>query len=375
MSNNFWKPVAKLTYADVADLKESGVRETTFLDYKRFNQKALPMLNEKLAEILAAFANSGGGRLVFGAVEEGEQIVDFEGVPVGKDRAVKASIRNAAHSVQPPVDIEVVGIPMPQTGDLLYVVEVRPGQRGPFQFNGRYVLRAGDGVAPMPHTSVVNAVQAAQPVARLDGGYVEVRLDRPVLMGDASDKWSCGVILSPTYDDRRALYDPFSPETMEIQELLIGRNYEVTRQSRKLKARHKSGGWVLELWPLGHVKVSDRLDTSSPTHMDMLIYHWGRFIGDGAACLNILAPMMKVDVELWIWTFDGTSKIVEWKDGLRTVTEALTKNPSPRVDPLHVVADLAAGQDGPRDRYASTEQIAATAAEYVKLFIAEQNST
>jgi Putative DNA-binding domain len=370
MAPNFWRPVAKLQYTDVEALKEAGAREKRLLDYKAFSPKVLPMPPEHLAPILAAFANSGGGRLVFGAVEKDERIVRFDGAPAAQKHAITSTIRNAAHSVQPPVDFESVDVPIPGTDTVLFVVEVRSGQRGPFQHDGRYVQRIGDGVKAMPHTSVVYAVQAAQPV-RFDG---EVRLDRPVLQGDGSDKWRCGVLLSPTYDDRRALYDPLGAETKEIQELLERRHYKVARQTRQLKARH-GNGWDLEFWQLGHVKVSGPLDTTRPTQLlGDLVFAWERFIGDAAACLNLIRPMLVVDIELSVWSFDRTSLAIQWQEGLTHVSKHMAKNPPPRVDPLHTVADLVEeGSDG--DRYDNTRPIAETAGEYLKLFIAEQDET
>ena len=177
MTSDFWKPVSKLSYPDVEELRGLwGARENLpGLQAVRFRRP--PDDQGRLAPILAAFANSGGGRLVFGAVEKDERIVEFEGAPKAKSRAITASIRNAAHSVQPPVDVEVTDIPIPKTETLLFVVEVRPGQRGPFQNNGRYVQRVGDAVTAMSHTSVVHAVQAAQQV-RFDDGEA-IRLDRP----------------------------------------------------------------------------------------------------------------------------------------------------------------------------------------------------
>jgi hypothetical protein len=95
MASDFWKQLSRLTYADLESLKESGAREKTSLDYKSFDENNLPLPREKLAPILASFANSGGGRLVFGAKEKDERIVAFEGAPKSKSRAITASIRNA----------------------------------------------------------------------------------------------------------------------------------------------------------------------------------------------------------------------------------------------------------------------------------------
>lgn len=309
-------------------LKDSGARENTSLDYKEFDDDNLPLPREKLAPILAAFANSGGGRLVFGAKDKDERILAFQGASKKKSRAITASIRNAAHAVQPPVDVEVVDIDIPRTETLLFVVEVRAGQRGPFQYDGRYLQRVGDGVAPMPHVNVVNAVQAAAP-SRVSGSglgaFIDVaggvRLDRPTLAGDASDKWRCGVLLSPTYETGRVLYDPFIPETKEIHELLGSRAYDVVLQTRQLRARHETGR-QLEFWSLGHVKVTDSINTEGGVDLGDLSHAWSRFIADAAACLCLVDPMLIVDIEMWVWSFDRTPFTLRWHEG-EDATEGL----------------------------------------------------
>lgn len=368
---DFWKPLSQLTFADVEELKDAGAREKTRVDYKEFAKTAFPMAREKLAEILASFANSGGGRIVFGAVEKDERIVRFEGADKERSGAISAGIRNAAHSVQPPVDTETVDIQIPGTEALLFVVEVKPGQRGPFQYEGRYVQRIGDGAKAMPHTSVVNAVLGTQPIRSND--YEAIPLDRPVLQGDGGDKWSCGVLLSPSYDTRRTLYDPLSDETKAIVEFLGGRNYSAVPLASKLKARH-GNGWRLELWPLGHVKVVDRIDTSRATHaVGDLVFSLARFIGDAAECLFLVAPMLMVDIEIWVWSFDETPLTVEWQDA-KGVNQraAMTKHALPRTYRLNSVADLVDRDLGPNDlRYLRTESIATNAVEYIKLHMAE----
>ena len=120
-----------------------------------------------------------------------------------------------------------------------------------------------------------------------------------VLQGDAADKWNCGILVSPSYDDRRVLYDPFFPETDEIRELLIGRNYQVAPQTRQLKAR-SSQGCNLELWLLGHVKVVEAIG-SDAIHADDLVHWFARSLEAAAACLCVVEPMLMVDVEFRIW--------------------------------------------------------------------------
>jgi predicted HTH transcriptional regulator len=102
MAADFWKPMRSLTFPDVEVLKTSGDRESTVIDYKQFNQNG-SVDPEKLADDFAAFANSGGGRLVIGVKEKKDESIDgFAGIPKAKVRGVTSTLRNMSHRVPPP---------------------------------------------------------------------------------------------------------------------------------------------------------------------------------------------------------------------------------------------------------------------------------
>jgi hypothetical protein len=295
--------------------------------------------------------------------------VRFEGVAKEKSRSISASIRNAAHVVQPPVDIEVTDVEIPSTETVLFVVEIRPGQRGPFQYDGRYVQRIGDGIKAMPHTSVVHAVQAGQAV-RYNGAQ---RLDIPSLSGGPIDRWHYGVMLSPSYDTGRALYNPFSSETREIMEWLNKNGYLPQKRVSKLRAKH-AAAWSLELWPLGHVAiVGFFLDKLLPfTPVEHLVITFGRAIRDAAACLKIIEPMLMVDVAIRVWTAQGREPfMLEWRDEHDQVMRLGLKGDTLPIDnPFHRVADLVGERDA---NTPETDEIAALAVEHMKLVVADQN--
>ena len=120
---DFWKPLRELTLEDVESLKTSGDREKANLDYKQFNRggKGGLLHAVDLADDFMAFANSGGGRLVLGAVEEREALKDLEGVEEAKIRDVFSTILNIAHMVQPPVNADAREVKIPD-GTYVFVV-------------------------------------------------------------------------------------------------------------------------------------------------------------------------------------------------------------------------------------------------------------
>lgn len=366
MAGDFWKPVSKLEFVDLEELRESGQRETTSLDYKAFDPRQSPHLPKALPDALAAFANSGGGRIVFGAVDDAERILRFEGIAKEKRRAVGAGIRSASHVVQPPVDIEVKDVEIPGTQEVLFVVEVKAGQRGPFQVDGRYVQRIGDAIKAMPHTSVVHAMQAGEPI-RFPG---EQRLDIPLLSGGPVDQWNYGVLLSPSHDTGRVLYDPLSPEIAEVLEWLSKNAYRPLKRVDKLIAEHNS--WSLELWRLGHIRfigrTHDKLLAATPvSHLGEL---FSRALRDTAACLKVVAPMLIVDVTIRVWSAEGRDPfMLEWRNEYDQVTQlGLSRDTPPIESPLRRVADLV----GENDAYTpETEALSRRAVEYIKLVAAE----
>lgn len=73
----FTKPITEITYQDVVDFCNEQNPESFILDYKR----ELPKPNDKLAKLIAAFANTYGGLLVIGInAPKGKPEPPFEGI-------------------------------------------------------------------------------------------------------------------------------------------------------------------------------------------------------------------------------------------------------------------------------------------------------
>lgn len=147
----------RLAFEDVETLK-GGDREKSTLDHKRFSTQ---FVLKDVAEDFVAFANSAGGRIIFGALEKDDRLTGYEGIAAEDLRKWTSRVRNAAHAVQPPVDVDVRDIETPD-GKCILVVEIPPDQLGPFQYQGKYLQRASSGNVAMPHSSVVHAVATAR---------------------------------------------------------------------------------------------------------------------------------------------------------------------------------------------------------------------
>ncbi len=158
-ATGFWGRLTALTYDDVDSLRLEKVEERFNLDYKG----SLPA-QEKLAETLCALANTGGGRLLVGAVttESDHRIESFRPMDAEKLRSVMSRITNAAHLAQPPVQHDLKVIEVPGKAEFLVVVEVRDSGTGPHQFSGRYLHRVGPANVAMSHAAVVSGIEAAR---------------------------------------------------------------------------------------------------------------------------------------------------------------------------------------------------------------------
>ncbi|MEK4459658.1 ATP-binding protein [Paenibacillus sp. FSL R10-2748] len=87
-------PISQITEADLQNLITNSVSESRFLDYKE--QLHIQQQSEKkefLSDI-SAFANSGGGEMIFGVSETGGQAVSINGIPVTDPDALKLQIEN-----------------------------------------------------------------------------------------------------------------------------------------------------------------------------------------------------------------------------------------------------------------------------------------
>jgi hypothetical protein len=267
---DFWKPLRELTFEDVDSLRTSGDREKATLDYKRFNRER-PLINtDGIAEDFTAFANSGGGRLILGAIEEDDRLRELQGVSEDDARRVRSTIRNIAHLVQPPVDLDTRDIQLPD-GTYTFVVDIAAGQPGPFQFRGKYLQRASSGNVPMPHTSVVNAVLAT---SREGGDLVDLSAQISGLhLGDNPPAtqgrvWACGVQLLPVHRAPKAIYDPLNPPVEGLMKTLRGRDYkEVSAEMEKLTAK-SPGDQDFQLSANGRAVAIKYTDAGAPAYND-----------------------------------------------------------------------------------------------------------
>ena len=227
-SADFWRPIGSLTKGDLETLM--GRPERTVLDYKQARNPS-HIGADALGEDLCAFANTGLGRIVFGA-EEGERddLARLTGVPNAEVKKLRSKIRNAAHSVQPPVDVDVQDVPIADDSSAL-VIEVRPTPgRGPHQYKGRYWMRSADGNTFMLHTNVVQAVLAASGASEKAFGPRESGFTTIHPFGaDSGAGWFFGLQLSMAYSPVGPAFEVFDEVGERVRAIVNARIAELQR--------------------------------------------------------------------------------------------------------------------------------------------------
>lgn len=137
------KPVSEWDEGDLLALIQNEVQESLELDYKRSD--ALAKTDAKKNEIskdVSAFANSAGGRIIFGIVEEGHKPVRLDGGsdPTEISREWLEQVINS--TIQQRIQgVRIKAIPL-SAGGHAFVVDIPRSETGPHQANDkRYYKR------------------------------------------------------------------------------------------------------------------------------------------------------------------------------------------------------------------------------------------
>lgn len=322
-ADDFWKPIGSLTTGDLQTLL--GRPERTILDYKQAKNPH-HIAPESLAEDLCAFANTGVGRIVFGA-EEGDRddLARLTGVPNDEIKKLRSKIRNASHTVQPPVEIDIQDVPVAETSSVI-VVEIRPvPARGPHQYKGKYWMRSADGNTFMLHSSVVQAILASAGTSEQTFGPLTFGFGAIHPFGAEDTGWFFGVQLSMAHSALRQVFEVFD----EIGESLRSRvSVHIAEMSRPvitdLERIFTDREWAegvrtksrFQIETNGTLSEFDRIRDGSPLEVRKLLDGIARerlvVLGKLAA---ELAPSGWFQVALSLW---GTSAIglqLVWPDG------------------------------------------------------------
>ena len=145
------KPIGEVTHEDVCALCRAQEQESVILEYKQRFSSDNP--GKQIARLVAAFANTQGGVIVWGVEEESDRKprVEQPGVDLGRDPA--STVRNAcARLVNPPINVEISGY-LTDSSDTkrgFLVVKVPIGDAVPYRFNNVIYERVMDSSEPRP---------------------------------------------------------------------------------------------------------------------------------------------------------------------------------------------------------------------------------
>jgi hypothetical protein len=181
----FWGRLRDLDADALVTLRDSQEAEGLLLEFKSFGTRpaegAIDFPIEDLGDAFCSMANTAGGRVVMGAVEDRqtETIRHFVGISPNRQRATLQRVQAAAVRVQPPVVFDHKWVELPGSQGWILVLEIRRDEEGPRQHLGRYLMRVNSRREPMPHAMVVASIRSGLgrrgeggwPGSPLDGAY------------------------------------------------------------------------------------------------------------------------------------------------------------------------------------------------------------
>ena len=147
------KSIHNITGDDIQALVRENIKESLHLDFKREIPDASHASRRDFLRDVCAFANSGGGDIVFG-IAEGPEGIAGDIIPIASD-LVDQDIRRLESlvfsTIQPRPDVNIVPVKEPQ-GKVVVLLRVAAGLTGPHSvwlegrrhFTGRRPRSTGD---------------------------------------------------------------------------------------------------------------------------------------------------------------------------------------------------------------------------------------
>lgn len=173
------KDPALWTEDDLLALIANGIPESLNLDYKdsRALQKTDPAKNN-ISKDVSAFANSAGGTLVYGMIEENQRPKDFDEGCDPRD-ITKEWVEQVIHgNIQPPLDgvlVNQVALTQRRPSKACYVVVVPKGTTAYQASDKRYYKRYNSQSVPMEHYEIMDVLNRVKhPVLAVNFSHVRL---------------------------------------------------------------------------------------------------------------------------------------------------------------------------------------------------------
>lgn len=148
----FGKELNELLLSDLETFFQEFQDENDFIEFKSYRkEKPFNDQVEKVSRSVAAFLNSSGGVIIFGAPVIDKISKKYRGELTPCEIIEKDSlIYKISNGITPlPNGIRIKAIPYLQ--GCVYIIEVRSSLSAPHQFNGQYPMRLDGQTVPGPH--------------------------------------------------------------------------------------------------------------------------------------------------------------------------------------------------------------------------------
>jgi len=153
----FGKPLTQLTYADIQLYFDEERQETETVEFKSYHDRTTFDAGlQGVIRGIAAFLNSSGGILIWGAPKGSKVTGKSEDVFVGslcpiKELVEKDRLINKISSAITPLPMGISVQILSNGNNHLYVFEIQQGIYRPHQYDGRYFVRLDGQTKPAPH--------------------------------------------------------------------------------------------------------------------------------------------------------------------------------------------------------------------------------
>ena len=144
MQNLFQKPTSQVLEADVLALVGNQIGENEWLDFKAVLPGPLPVHKEEFCKDVCAFANSGGGLLIFGVGETDGNATSMDGVECANEDGEKRRLQQVLDSgVEPKIHGVKFDFLLLSNSRRILSVTVPRSVNLPHRTKGRFPFRRG----------------------------------------------------------------------------------------------------------------------------------------------------------------------------------------------------------------------------------------
>lgn len=151
------KNVDQITFADIEDLIRNEVIESLTIEYKSQLPQVREEVNEKFLAAISSFANTQGGDLLFGIIEDKGRPISAPGIPSGDIDKEKQRLENIIRDgIEPRINDYLIHPIKISNGNYIILIRINKGWNSPYKViaTSRFYGRHSAGQYPLNVTEL-----------------------------------------------------------------------------------------------------------------------------------------------------------------------------------------------------------------------------